>query len=155
MEVKFSYNEALLGLTLIVSAADGVLRKPETDARVHMVLNEQITTAEIDAFKSKHNQLGSTKELYSVSIKSILNQDLDRKAKVLAYMYMVANVASKEQEEEATDLDHLEEMEDYINDDKYVDLEELIWINKAKKDLKVNLVTMKEEFSKIPATKRI
>lgn len=155
MKVKFSYNEALLGLTSVVSAADGVFRKAETDARVHMVINEKISTAEIDSFKSKYDELNSIEDTYNAAIESLQGEHIDLKAKALAYMYLVANVASDEDDNEVTDLDHLEEIEDYINDDKYVDLEELVWINKAKKDLKISLNAMKQEFNKIPAAKRI
>lgn len=155
MKMKFSYNEALLGLTSVVSAADGVFRKAETDARVHMVINEKISTVEIDAFKSKYDDLKSIQETYELAIESLQNESMDLKAKALAYMYLIANVASDEEDNEVTDLDHLEELEEYINDDKYVDLEELVWINKAKKDLKISLSAMKSEFSKIPAAKRI
>lgn len=155
MKVKFSYNEALLGLTSVVSAADGVFRNAETDARVHMVINEKISTTEIDSFKSKYDELENIDETYSSAIESLQTEPADLKAKALAYMYLVANVASDEEDNEVTDLDHLEEIEDYINDDKYVDLEELVWINKAKKDLKISLSAMKQEFEKIPAAKRI
>lgn len=155
MKVKFSYNEALLGLTSVVSAADGVFRKAETDARVHMVINEKISNSEIDAFKSKYDELSNIDETYATAIESLTTQSPDLKAKALAYMYLVANVASDGEDNEVTDLNHLEEIEDYINDDKYVDLEELVWINKAKKDLKISLKAMKEEFEKIPAAKRI
>lgn len=155
MKVKFSYNEALLGLTSVVSGADGVFRKAETDARVHMVMHEKIPTTEIDSFKSKYDELKDVNETYNTSIEALKEEHASMKAKALAYMYLVANVASDDEDNEVTDLNHLEGIEDYINDDKYVDLEELVWINKAKKDLNVSLDAMKEEFSKIPAAKRI
>ena len=157
MKIKFSYNEALLGLTSVVSAADGVFRKAETDARVHMVITEKISNSEIDAFKSKYDELENFQETYDSAIDSLKDETIELKSKALAYMYLVANVTSDngDDDNEVIDLNHLEEIEDYINDDKYVDLEELVWINKAKKDLNISLSEMKTQFNKIPAAKRI
>ena len=53
MNDKFTYHEALLGLTTIVAWSNGENMKSQVDSRVNMILNEGISNTEIDVFKAK------------------------------------------------------------------------------------------------------
>lgn len=149
---KFTYHEALLGLTTIVAWSNGENMKSQVDSRVNMILNEGITNTEIDLFKTKYDEIDDFDKIYSISIESLEKVDIACQNKALAYMWQVANVGTKEEDVEL-DLEHI--TDDWVNNKGYVELEELKWINQAKKDLKIDLDDFKKEFANLPVPKRI
>lgn len=152
MNDKFTYHEALLGLTTIVAWSNGANLQSQIDSRVNMILNEGITNTEIDLFKNKYEEIGNFEKVYSISIETLKLVESEMQNKALAYMWQVANVGTSE-EDENLDLGHI--TDDWINNKGYVELEELKWINQAKKDLNTNLDDFKKEFASLPVPKRI
>jgi hypothetical protein len=149
---KFTYNEALLGLTTIVAWSDGENHKSQIDIRVNMILNEGISNTEIDAFKAKYEEINSFDKIYKLSIEALKKVDSDKQSRALAYMWQIA-AASTSQEDEALDLDHI--TDNWMGQTGYVELEELRWINHTRKDLGVKLDDFKREFAALPEAKRI
>ncbi len=155
MEIKFNYHESLLALTSVVAKADGELEKSEIDARVHMILTEKIESSVIDSFKTKYEVLSKDIEkTFNTAMSCLKDLSQEQKAKAVAWMYLVANTTSSSDDEEI-DLSNLEEVESWSNNDNYVDLSELHYINTAKKTLKLKLAEIKEAFAAIPTPKRI
>ena len=152
MNDKFTYHEALLGLTTIVAWSNGENMQSQIDSRVNMILNEGITNTEIDVFKSKYDTINDFEKIYTIGIEALKLVESEKQNRALAYMWQVANVGTTE-EDEVIDLGHI--TENWINHKGYVELEELKWINQAKKDLAINLDDFKKEFSELPLTKRI
>lgn len=152
MNDKFTYHEALLGLTTIVASSTGKNMKAQVDSRVNMILNEGISNTEIDVFKAKYDEIDDYERVYNISIETLTKVDSTFQNKALAYMWQVANVSTTEEDEEI-DLEYI--TDDWINNKGYVELEELKWINQAKKDLKINLDDFKTEFANLPSPKRI
>lgn len=152
MNDKFTYHEALLGLTTIVAWSNGENMQSQIDSRVNMILNEGITNTEIDLFKNKYEEINNFDKVYSISIEALKLVEAEKQNKVLAYMWQVANVGTTE-EDTHLDLGHI--TENWINNKGYVELEELKWINQAKKDLNTNLDDFKKEFESLPVPKRI
>lgn len=152
MNDKFTYHEALLGLTTIVAWSNGENLQSQVDSRVNMILNEGITNTEIDVFKSKYEEVDSFDQIYKISLEALRLVEHEKQNKALAYMWQVANVGTSDEDEEI-DLGHI--TDDWINNKGYVELEELKWINMAKKDLKINLEEFKREFAQLPLPKRI
>lgn len=152
--VQFNFHEVLLGLTSVVANADGKNRDSEIEARVNMILNEEISTSTIDVFKSKYDELNSLDLTYQTCLDKLQKCSKEEQAKAAAYMWLVANVGTKDTDEEV-DLSHLEEVENWKNSSQYVDLEELVWINKLKKDLGLKVEDMKYAFANLPEAKRI
>lgn len=153
-QISFNYQECLLALTAVVSNADGVNHSSEIDARVNMILNEGISNGTIKGYEAKYAELDGGEKTLQAAIVSLQSETEESKAKALAYMYLVANVGTTD-EDELVDLSHLEEVENWQNSDDYVDLEELAVINKAKKELGLSLTAIKEAFKNLPEAKRI
>ncbi len=153
-QISFNYQESLLALTAVVSNADGVNHSSEVDVRVNMILNEKISNSTIKGYEAKYAELDGGEKTLEVAIESLQSEDDEAKAKALAYMYLVANVGTTD-EDELVDLSQLEEVENWQNSDDYVDLEELAVINKAKKELKISLSAIKDAFKNLPEARRI
>lgn len=149
---KFTYHEALLGLTTIVAWSDGDNHKSQIDSRVSMILNEGITNTEIDIFKAKYDETNSFDKIYKSSIEALKKQDTEKQNRALAYMWQVANVSTSDEDDDL-DLGHI--TDNWVNNKEYVELSELKWINQARKDLKVNLDDFKREFAALPEPRRI
>ena len=152
MNDKFTFHEALLGLTTIVAWSNGENLQSQVDSRVNMILNEGITNTEIDVFKNKYDVINDFDKIYKISIESLLLVESEKQNRALAYMWQVANVGTSE-EDEHLDLGHI--TDNWINNKGYVELEELKWINQAKKDLNIDLDDFKKEFASLPEPKRI
>lgn len=152
MNDKFTYHEALLGLTTLVAWSNGENLQSQVDSRVNLILNEGITNTEIDVFKGKYEQIDSFDKIYRISLEALRLVEPEKQNKALAYMWQVANVGTSDEDEEI-DLGHI--TDDWINNKGYVELQELKWINMAKKDLKINLDDFKKEFAELPLPKRI
>lgn len=150
MTHKLDYNEALMALTTIVAWADGENQDAEVDARVQMILEEKISDTLIDAFKIKYDEIGDNEKLFGLAILAINNENTEKKAKALAWMWQVANVA---EEGVRGRLDYIEDV--WKSNKDNVDLAELKWINRAKKDLAIDLADFKIAFSKISKADRI
>jgi hypothetical protein len=148
---KFTYNEALLGLTTIIAWSDGENHKSQIDVRVNMILNEGITNTEIDIFKSKYEEINSFDKIYKNSIEALKKESAEKQNRAMAYMWQIAAVSSPK--EETLDLDYI--TDNWENKTGYVDLEELKWINMARHDLGVKLSDFKREFAALPESKRI
>lgn len=153
MDYKFTLNESLLGLTTVVAWADGTNQTSQVDSRVTMILKEGITNDEFNAFKKKYDELNSLEFTYLESIKALQKLPRESQAKAIAWMWEVANVATTD--DEMVDLSQLEQVEEWIKNKKYVQLDELKWINRAKKDLKLSVEEINAAFIAIPAAKRI
>ena len=153
MDYKFTLNETLLGLTTVVAWADGQNQSSQVDSRVTMILKEGITNDEFNAFKKKYDELNSLEFTYLESIKALQKLPRESQAKAIAWMWEVANVATSE--DAMVDLSQLEQVEEWIKSKKYVQLDELKWINRAKKDLKLSVNEINAAFLAIPAAKRI
>ena len=154
MDYKFTFKEALLGLTTVVAWADGENQQAEIDTRVTMILNENISNDEFNAFKVKYDEINSLEFTYQECIKGLQKLTIEEKSKALAWMWEVANVGTPD-EEDMVDLGSLEAVEEWQKRNNYVGLEELSWINRAKKELNVSLTEIKKAFSLLPAAKRI
>jgi hypothetical protein len=149
---KFTYHEALLGLTTIVAWSDGENHKSQVDQRVNMILNEGITNTEIDVFKAKYEEIDGFDKIYKNCILALKKEDSEKQNKALAYMWQSANVSTSKEDDDI-DLEYI--TDNWVNNKGYVELEELKWINMARKDLGVNLDDFKKEFAALPETKRI
>lgn len=154
MEYKFTYKDALLGLTTVVAWADGKNQGPEIDTRVAMILEEGITNDEFNSFKKKYDEINSLEFTFQQSIKGLLKLTKEEQAKAIAWMWEIANVSTPD-EEEMIDLSQLETVENWQKHPDYVDLEELVWINRAKKELNLSVAEIKVAFALLPAAKRI
>ena len=150
MEQSFSYQEALLGLTTIVAWADGENQSSEVDARVKMMFHEKISTETLESYKDKHDRISNHDDVYLLSISALKMRSATEKAKVCAWMYQVAIVASNGKE---GDLDYIEDKWEGHNEN--LDNEELVWINKTREDLGVSLAQQKYEFDKLPDIERV
>tara|TARA_B100000809_G_scaffold131728_1_gene129472 strand:- start:253 stop:708 length:456 start_codon:yes stop_codon:yes gene_type:complete len=147
---KLDYQEALLALTTIVAWADGENQDAEVDARVQMILEEKISNSTFDTFKIKYDEINDFEKLFELAILSLKPRSIEEKSKVLAWMWQIANVAA---EGINGRLDYTQDVWKNSNDN--VDLGELKWINRAKKDLEINLADFKTAFNKIPQANRI
>ena len=154
MKYNFTFHEVLLGLTTVVAWADGENQQSEIDTRVTMILKEGITNDEFNAFKKKYEEINSLEFTFQESLEALQDMSTEKKAKALAWMWEVANVGTTD-EEDMVDLSHLEIVEDWQKKKDYVGLEELAWINRAKKELKLSVDEIKAAFEAIPAAKRI
>ncbi len=150
MTHKLDYRESLMALTTIVAWADGENQDAEVDARVQMILEEKISDTVIDAFKIKYDEIGSNEKLFELAVLALNGESTEKKAGALAWMWQVANVA---EEGVRGRLDYIEDV--WKNNKDNVDLAELKWINRAKKDLDVELADFKTAFSKISKAGRI
>lgn len=146
----FTYDETLLGLTTIVAWADGNNETPEVDARVQMIFEEKISDDSIEAYKNKYRELKTLEGVFKESIASLKNEPVEKQANALAWMWKVANVASEGTDETYGHIDDI-----WKDRTKNVDLQELQWINNAKKALKLPLDEFKKAFAKLPTTKKI
>lgn len=153
MDYKFTLKETLLGLSTIIAWADGENQSSQIDSRVTLILKEGISNDEFNAFKKKYDEINSLEFVYQESIKSLKQLDEPSQAKAIAWMWEVANVATSE--DEMVDLGQLEQVEEWIKDKKYVQLDELKWINRAKKDLGLSVEAINNAFAALPAAKRI
>lgn len=144
------YHEALLALTTIVAWADGENQAAEVDARVQMIVEEKISNSTFDSFKIKYDEIDDFEKLFEVAILTLAPLSIEQKSRALAWMWQIANVA---EEGIQGRLDYIEDV--WKNDKKNVDLKELAWINRAKKDLKIGLEDFKTAFSKLTKAHRI
>lgn len=152
MSTIFNYNETLLALTTLVAWADGENHPSEVDTRVTMILHEKIGNDELEDFQAKYNEIGDLEKVFEVAVASLNLHPKEGRAKAVAWMWQVANVSTNEEDEEI-DLGYIDE--NWKNRSGYVALNELVWINKARKALDIDLELIKSEFSLLPATKRI
>ena len=146
----FTYDESLLGLTTIVAWAGGHNETPEVDARVQMIFEEKISDDSIESYRKKYQDLRTLEGVFDSSISSLKNEPIEKQANALAWMWKVANVASEGTDETYGHID-----EDWKDRNKNVDLNELQWINNAKKALKLPLEDFKNAFAALPKTKKI
>ena len=146
----FTYDEALLGLTTIIAWADGNNETPEVDARVQMIFEENISDDSIDSYKGKYQNIGNLEDVFNESMSTLENEPVAKQANALAWMWKVANIASQGTDEM---YGHIEDV--WKDKTKNVDIEELVWINKAKKHLKLPLEDFKSAFAALPKTKKI
>ena len=147
---KFDYQEALLALTTVIAWADGENQDAEVDARVQMIVEEKISDTTFDAFKVKYDEINDFEKLFELAILTLNPLSCEEKGRALAWMWQVANVA---EEGVRGRLDYIEDV--WKSNKDNVDLEELQWINRAKKDLNVGLEDFKTAFSKLPQANRI
>ena len=150
MASTLDYQEALLALTTIVAWADGENQAAEVDARVQMIVEEKISNDTFDSFKTKYDEINDFEKLFEMALSSLQPLSIEEKGKALAWMWQIANVAK---EGVKRSLDHIENIWKKSNNN--IDLDELVWINRAKKSLKINLDDFKIAFQKIPNTNRI
>jgi hypothetical protein len=151
-KILFDYYEALLGLGTIAAWADGKKQDSEIDASVSMLMNENVPQSSIRSFKKKYDLLQEIEYIYELSVDALLKEDERRRARALSWMWQIANVSDEEDEDKYS---FLEDEVQWRNAVDHVDLNEIKWINKAKKDLKVSLELFKQEFANLPETKRI
>lgn len=151
---RFNYYESLLAVTTVVALADGDNKPSEVDVRVNMIFEENIGNDTLADFEQKFRKVNNLEKVYSSAIETLKKSDKDNQLKAVAWMWQVANVSTKD-EDEMIDLGHLEMVENWNNRNQYVDLEELYWINRIKKDLKLSLKEMKEVWKGLPEAKRI
>jgi hypothetical protein len=118
-----------------------------------MIINEGISTPEIDVFKSKYDEINSFDRIYKNCIEALKKESYEHQNRALAYMWQVANVGNTNEDEETYDLGFI--TDNWINNKGNVDLKELRWINQARKDLGVQLEDFKKEFASLPETRRI
>lgn len=149
---KFTFHEALLGLTTIIAWSDGENHKSQIDSRVNMILNEGISNTEIDIFKAKYDEINAFDRIYENAINSLKKESYEKQIRALAYMWQVANVSTSDSDDDL-DLEYI--TDNWINNKGYVELSELKWINQARKDLGVKLEDFKKEFAALPEPKRI
>jgi hypothetical protein len=145
-----NYQEALLALTTIVAWADGENQAAEVDARVQMIVEEKINTSTFDSFKVKYDEVNDFEKLFEAALVTLAPLSIEERSRALAWMWQIANVAKEGVEGR---LDYAEDV--WKNDNKNVDLKELAWINKAKKDLKIGINDFKAAFSKLNKANRI
>jgi hypothetical protein len=146
----FDYQEALLALTTVVAWADGENQDAEVDARVQMIIEEKINDSTFDTFKIKYDEINDFEKLFELAILTLTPLSTEQKSRALAWMWQIANVASEGMQGR---LDYIEDV--WKNSKENVDLAELQWINRAKKDLKVGIEDFKSSFSKLNKTDRI
>jgi hypothetical protein len=145
-----NYQEALLALTTIVAWADGENQDAEVDARVQMIVKEKISTLTFDQFKIKYDNITDFEELYKLAINSIKLLPETKKSRALAWMWQIANVADLGIKDK---LYYIEDV--WENKKDNVDLNELHWINRAKKDLGISVDDFKTAFHSLPQADRI
>ena len=150
MDFTFTVKEAFLGLSTVITWADGDNQKSEMDALVQMMEYEKISSSDLDAFKVKYDQINDFETVFLMSVRVLQNQPIELKYRSLAWMWSVANVADENSEGR---LDFIEDV--WENDPKNVDLDELRWINRAKRLLAVDLDGFKKTFKKLPKIQRI
>ncbi len=152
MNNKKNYHKSLLALTNVVAWADGVNHPSEVDTVVTMILHEGIENDTISEFKTQFEAADSLEDTYTDAIETLKAEDEQLQSNAVAWMWQVANVTTNKEDEEI-DLGYIEDH--WVNKTKYVDLEELVWINRARKELGLSLEAIKEKFKNLPETKRI
>lgn len=150
MRESFSEKEALLGLATVITWADGENQRSEIDVLVQLMVEEKITDKEFESFKLKYDEIDDFETVFLMSISVMQNKKLDDRSRALAWMWQVANVADENSEGR---LNYIEDV--WKNNTKNVDLDELRWINRAKRLLNVDLEDFKSAFNKLPETQRI
>lgn len=150
MRESFSEKEALLGLATVITWADGENQRSEIDVLVQLMVEEKITDKEFESFKLKYDEIDDFETVFLMSISVMQNKKLDDRSRALAWMWQVANVADENSEGR---LNYIEDV--WKNNTKNVDLDELRWINRAKRLLNVDLEDFKSAFNKLSETQRI
>ncbi len=150
MRESFSEKEALLGLATVITWADGENQCSEIDVLVQLMVEEKITDKEFESFKLKYDEIDDFETVFLMSISVMQNKKLDDRSRALAWMWQVANVADENSEGR---LNYIEDV--WKNNTQNVDLDELRWINRAKRLLNVDLEDFKSAFNKLPETQRI
>ena len=150
MKDIFNEKEALLGLATVITWADGENQRSEIDVLVQLMVEEKITDSDFESFKRKYDEIDDFETVFLMSISVIQNKSLDDRSRALAWMWQVANVADENSEGR---LNYIEDV--WKNDTKNVDLDELRWINRAKRLLNVDLEDFKSAFNRLPETQRI
>lgn len=153
-QTRFNYSESLLATTTVVALADGNNQPSEVDVRVNMIFEEGISNDTLDEFENKFRKINDLEKVYTSAVDTLKKSNKENQLKAVAWMWQVANVGTSD-EDEVIDLGHLEMVENWNNRNQYVDLEELYWINRIKKDLKLSLKEMKEVWKSLPEAKRI
>ena len=108
------------------------------------------TDSVFDTFKIKYDEIGDFEKLFELALLTLHPLSVEQKSKALAWMWQIANVA---QEGVQGRLDYIDDV--WKNDKSNVELEELHWINRAKKDLNVDLEDFKKAFQHIAPASRI
>lgn len=147
---KFTFHEALLGLTHLVAWADGENQGSELDAKVQMLITEQIAESTIDDFKSKHEELSSYEETFNYSMSTLKEESKENQAKACAWMWQIAIIAGVGTDGE---LDY--DIDVWKQDDSKVENEEKNLVEKAMKTLDISSADLKSAFEKLPKIGRI
>lgn len=142
MKQTFSYHDALIALSTIVSWADGERQDPEIDATVEMVAYERISTRTIENYETKTERITKEEDIFRLAIGALLAEPVYKRANACAWMYKIALLAS----DKTTDVDG----DQWIDSAKHLDQEELNWINKACKSLEVSGKELNEAYKKLP-----
>ncbi len=150
MVENFTYHEALLGLTHVVGWADGANQNSETDAKVQMIMHEQIPTSTLENFKIKKESLGNHDATFDYSIQALKGCSSDQKINACAWMYSIALVAATGLDGEL-DYDH----DKWIVNNSNVDAEEKVWVDKAIAALGLSEQEVRAAYDKLPEIKRI
>ena len=93
MEISFNFHEALLGLTAVVSMADGEAQKSELDARVQMIISEGMPDEIVNSFKRKYTAANSAEEVFKAALEALKRAAREEQIKGCAWMYQVALIA--------------------------------------------------------------
>lgn len=142
MKQTFSYHDALIALSTIVSWADGERQDPEIDATVEMVAHERISTKTIENYETKTERITKDEDIFRLAIGALLGEPVYKKANACAWMYKIALLAS----DKTTDV----EEDHWIDSAKHLHQQELNWINKACKSLEISGKELNEAYKKLP-----
>lgn len=150
MDVKFNFHDALLGITTIVAWADGENQKSELDARVQMILHEEMDSRTIDSFKAKYNQIDDKEKVFEASVEALKELNHEDRIKACAWAYQIAVIAKVGADGE---LDY--DMDTWRINEVNVDPEEKYWIDKTLNALGVSPEEVLVALGALPDVKRI
>lgn len=142
MKQTFSYHDALIALSTIVSWADGERQDPEVDATIEMVAHERISEKTIEKYQEKTERITKDDDIFLLAIGALLKEKSYKRANACAWMYKIALLASDKNTEVEGDT--------WVDSSKHLDQEELDWINKACKSLEVSGKEMNDAYKRLP-----
>lgn len=150
MDIKFNFHDALLGITTIVAWADGENQKSELDARVQMILHEEMDPKTIDAFKVKYNKIADKEKVFEASVEALQELTHEDRVKACAWAYQIAVIAKSGADGE---LDY--DMDTWQKNEVNIDPEEKLWIDKTLKALDVKAEEVLIALGALPDVRRI
>ena len=142
MKQTFSYHDALIALSTIVSWADGERQDAEVDATIEMVAHEKISEKTIEKYQEKIERITKDEDIFRLAIGALLGESIQKRATACAWMYKIALLASDKTTEKEGD--------HWVDSAKHLDQKELNWINKACKSLEVSSKDLNEAYQKLP-----